>query len=390
MLRLLQTALLLALLLPVAHVRGQEFNPVGALGARSSQDVQEETTYTVVAGDTLYGIALRFYGDGFDWSRIFEANRDLIKNPDLIYPGQQFRIPRGARKTPSVATTHEVQEGETLAGLAERYLGSRERWPEIYAANADRIRDPSKLEAGTELRIPEAGSSQGPAAPRSKPQTEPPSGPNPELERLARSGAVTTRSPQFSAWVSEALRIAEGWPFPSMTNRFGKTVTPADFLRAIIYLESRGTHSRPGSGTTRSSAGALGFMQLMPRTAAGLGVNPHDPRENLLGGTRYLGDTMKGPNTRNRGDNEIDKLMKAAAGYNRGPYADELEDKSWDQYVRTSRVRSNVAYGVMAKMAMGLELTGSERQFMMSYKGLSSAGVDDMANRYYTGSRALF
>ena len=49
--------------------------------------------YTVVEGDSLWKIAKRRYGEGERWRRIYEANRDLIKNPDRIYPGQQLRIP---------------------------------------------------------------------------------------------------------------------------------------------------------------------------------------------------------------------------------------------------------------------------------------------------------
>jgi len=52
-----------------------------------------DRTYTVVAGDTLSKIAKREYGDASKWHRIYEANKDTIKNPDLIYPGQTFKIP---------------------------------------------------------------------------------------------------------------------------------------------------------------------------------------------------------------------------------------------------------------------------------------------------------
>jgi len=52
-----------------------------------------ERTYTVVAGDTLSKIAKREYGDASKWHKIYEANKDAIKNPDLIYPGQTFKIP---------------------------------------------------------------------------------------------------------------------------------------------------------------------------------------------------------------------------------------------------------------------------------------------------------
>jgi nucleoid-associated protein YgaU len=49
--------------------------------------------YVIKSGDTLSAIAQRFYGKGSEYPRIFEANREVIKNPDLIYPGQKIRIP---------------------------------------------------------------------------------------------------------------------------------------------------------------------------------------------------------------------------------------------------------------------------------------------------------
>ena len=52
-----------------------------------------EQTYTVVGGDNLSKIAKKFYGNSNDWKRIFEANRDRIKNPDLIQPGWTLKIP---------------------------------------------------------------------------------------------------------------------------------------------------------------------------------------------------------------------------------------------------------------------------------------------------------
>ena len=51
------------------------------------------TTYTVVSGDSLSKIAKRKYGDAQKWPVIFEANRDTIKDPDLIHPGQVLKIP---------------------------------------------------------------------------------------------------------------------------------------------------------------------------------------------------------------------------------------------------------------------------------------------------------
>ena len=62
-------------------------SPAGTSGTTGGK------TYTVVAGDSLSKIAKREYGDGNAWNRIYEANRDIIKNPDLIYPGQTLEDP---------------------------------------------------------------------------------------------------------------------------------------------------------------------------------------------------------------------------------------------------------------------------------------------------------
>ena len=62
-------------------------------GATSSAVATAERTYTVVEGDTLSGIAKRQYGEASRWKRIYDANRDVIDDPDLIYPGQNLRIP---------------------------------------------------------------------------------------------------------------------------------------------------------------------------------------------------------------------------------------------------------------------------------------------------------
>lgn len=50
-------------------------------------------TYVVVKGDSLSAIAQREYGAAKEWHRIYDANRDIIKDPNLIYPGQTLRLP---------------------------------------------------------------------------------------------------------------------------------------------------------------------------------------------------------------------------------------------------------------------------------------------------------
>jgi len=49
--------------------------------------------YEVVSGDSLSKIARREYGNANEWRRIYEANQDILKDPDKIYPGQKLNIP---------------------------------------------------------------------------------------------------------------------------------------------------------------------------------------------------------------------------------------------------------------------------------------------------------
>lgn len=55
----------------------------------------KDINYTVVKGDCLWFIAKKkeHYGNGFAWPKIYQANKDQIKNPNLIYPKQTFKIP---------------------------------------------------------------------------------------------------------------------------------------------------------------------------------------------------------------------------------------------------------------------------------------------------------
>jgi nucleoid-associated protein YgaU len=53
----------------------------------------EERIHEVVSGDTLGAIAQRYYGQASMYMKIFEANRDILDNPDLIKVGQKLRIP---------------------------------------------------------------------------------------------------------------------------------------------------------------------------------------------------------------------------------------------------------------------------------------------------------
>ncbi len=49
--------------------------------------------YIIQSGDSLSKIAKKYYGNAMEYPRLFEENREVIEDPDLIYPGQKIRIP---------------------------------------------------------------------------------------------------------------------------------------------------------------------------------------------------------------------------------------------------------------------------------------------------------
>lgn len=62
-------------------------------GLDSPEPADDVEYYTIESGDSLSKIAKQFYGNAMDYPKLFEANKEVIKDPDLIYPGQKIRVP---------------------------------------------------------------------------------------------------------------------------------------------------------------------------------------------------------------------------------------------------------------------------------------------------------
>ena len=65
----------------------------GASSSAPETKAAPQQQYTVKRGDSLSKIAKHIYGDASKWKQIYEANKDQIKNPDLIYPDQVLTVP---------------------------------------------------------------------------------------------------------------------------------------------------------------------------------------------------------------------------------------------------------------------------------------------------------
>ncbi|MDR0284815.1 MAG: LysM peptidoglycan-binding domain-containing protein [Propionibacteriaceae bacterium] len=111
-------------------------------------------TYVVAPGDSLWSIAEAVYGDGTQWTRIAEANADLVEGTgDLIQVGWQLRIP--AIPTPEAPRpgTYVVAPGDSLWSIAEHLTGNGNRWVDLAAANPA-LQNPAVIQPGQVLVVP--------------------------------------------------------------------------------------------------------------------------------------------------------------------------------------------------------------------------------------------
>jgi len=111
--------------------------------------------YTVEKGDFLYKISgmEEVYADPLKWKRIYRANKHVIDgfdDPNLIYPDWGLVIPRDWPRS------YTVKDGENLWMIAKRWeiYGDGREWKRIFDANGDVLSDPNMIRPGQTLTIP--------------------------------------------------------------------------------------------------------------------------------------------------------------------------------------------------------------------------------------------
>ncbi len=110
-------------------------------------------SHTIQRGDTLMRVAFEYYGDLYQWKKIYEANRDKISDPNVIPVGTVLKVER-PQSSVSVERNGErymIKQGDTLGSISQDLYGTRSKWKQIYENNRKLIRDPNRIYAGFNL-----------------------------------------------------------------------------------------------------------------------------------------------------------------------------------------------------------------------------------------------
>jgi hypothetical protein len=102
--------------------------PLSIAKTRPEEPKKKIIPYSVVRGDTLWDLSGKFYEDPFQWPLIFKTNRDIIRDPDLIYPKQNIRIEKEF-------TSEEKSKARRSASQTPKYvphLNARQKLPVDY------------------------------------------------------------------------------------------------------------------------------------------------------------------------------------------------------------------------------------------------------------------
>ena len=175
-----------------------------------------DTLYTVQQGDSLSGIAERFYGDPTAFTRIVEANLHreqpdgrTLRDARFIYPGWQLLVPEPTQTVytdPDGQRWYTVRAGDTLWDISARLLGDPERYRELFADNqgvalgdGHVLTNPNLIWPGLHLRLPpEVAPDDAPQPPSSAPTSTAAPTPVPATSLPTTAAAPAPGAPEAS------------------------------------------------------------------------------------------------------------------------------------------------------------------------------------------------
>ncbi len=121
--------------------------PTESYASSSSEGSSQD--YTVQSGDTLMKIAFENYGDLYQWKKIYEDNREKITNPNAIPRGTVLTLKDVT--TVEIAKNGDkylIRSGDTLGTISDDIYGTTKKWRKLWQNNKQLIRDPNRIFAG--------------------------------------------------------------------------------------------------------------------------------------------------------------------------------------------------------------------------------------------------
>lgn len=101
--------------------------------------------YTIKKGDSLWKIAQTAYNDGYSWTKVYEANKETIKNANILEVGTQITLPKIEPKV----YEHTVVKGDSLWNISVSYCHDGFIWQKI--ADQNKVTAPNLIEPGLKL-----------------------------------------------------------------------------------------------------------------------------------------------------------------------------------------------------------------------------------------------
>ena len=127
-----------------------EVPPAPQVDHSSFAGTSEHESYSVQRGDTLMKIAFEHYGDVYQWRKIYELNRDKISDLNRLVVGNVFKIekPHTPVAIERNGEPYLIKFGDTLGTISDDVYGTQRKWKRLWENNKQLIKDPNRIYAG--------------------------------------------------------------------------------------------------------------------------------------------------------------------------------------------------------------------------------------------------
>jgi nucleoid-associated protein YgaU len=138
-------------------------HPSHSRSAHVAEASGDGVNYTVKRGDTLMKIAFENYGDLYRWKEIYESNRSQIQDPNHVPPGTQLTLNGAGMVTiERNGNQYLIKHGDTLGLISTKVYQTSKKWKKLWENNRQLIKDPNRIYAGFYLYYhPESRMTQG-------------------------------------------------------------------------------------------------------------------------------------------------------------------------------------------------------------------------------------